>query len=246
MEIPNSEFRIPTYFAFLLDNPSPRIYLISKTDRPVSQFQEFVLITTAVRPTDKRERLVKAAAEVFAAKGYAGTRVADIAERAEVGKGTVYEYFSSKEELLFAVFESVNQHIAARLDTALAEGGSAREQLSRLLEIGVDVVHEQQDLQPVVLDFWAASRGKDFEAHYRESVVASYVFFRKVVSDFIRTGQDRSEFRRDVDVEALATTVVATIDGIGVQHYFDRSVDPGRTIEALGLMLIELLKPEST
>lgn len=203
------------------------------------------MITTAARPTDKRERLVKAAAEVFAAKGYAGTRVADIAERAEVGKGTVYEYFSSKEELLFAVFESVNARIADRLDSTLAEGGLARDQLLRLLAIGADVVHEQMDLQPVVLDFWAASRGKDSEERYRESVVASYVFFRKVVADFIRNGQDRGEFRVDVDVEAFATTVVAAVDGLSVQHYFDRSVDPRRTIDALGLLLIESLMAES-
>ena len=204
------------------------------------------MTTTSATPGNKRERLVEAAAEVFAAKGYSGTRVADIAIRAEVGKGTVYEYFSSKEELLFAVFESINHRIATRLDSALAEGGSARDQLRRLLGIGADVVHEQMDLQPVVLDFWAASRGKDFEEHYRESVVASYVFFRKVIADFIRNGQGRSEFRNDVDVEALATTVVATIDGLSVQHYFDRSVDAGKTIEAFGLMLIESLKTEST
>ena len=204
------------------------------------------MTTTSAPPGNKRHRLVEAAAEVFATKGYAGTRVADIAKRAEVGKGTVYEYFSSKEELLFAVFESINHRIAKRLDSTLAEGGSAQDQLLRLLGIGADVVHQQMDLQPVVLDFWAASRGKDFEEDYRESVVASYVFFRTMVADFIRNGQERAEFRTGVDVEALATTVVATIDGLGVQHYFDRSVDPGRTIEALGLMLIESLKTEST
>ena len=203
------------------------------------------MITTAARPTDKRERLVQAASEIFALKGYAATRVADIAERAEVGKGTVYEYFSSKEELLFAVFESVNARIAVRLDSTLAEGGSARDQLLRLLAIGADVVHEQMDLQPVVLDFWAASRGKDFEEHHRESVVASYVFFRKMVADFIRNGQARGEFRVDVDVEAFATTVVATIDGLSVQHYFDRSVDPKRTVDALGLLLLKSLIAES-
>ncbi len=204
------------------------------------------MVATAVRPTNKRERLVLAAAEVFAAKGYSGTRVADIAVRAEVGKGTVYEYFSSKEELLFAVFESINHRIAARLDSTLAEGGTAREQLLKMLTLGAEVVLEQIDLQPVVLDFWAASRGKDFEGHYRESVVASYAFFRTMISKFIHDGQDRGEFRVDVDVDALATLVVATIDGLGVQHYFDSSIDPAKVTEILGIVLIESLKTEST
>ena len=76
---------------------------------------------------DKRPRLVEAACAVFVEKGYASTRVAEIAERAGVGKGTVYEYFSSKEELLFAVFESINADISSRMNDALAAGGSCEE-----------------------------------------------------------------------------------------------------------------------
>ena len=120
---------------------------------------------------DKRPRLVTAASAVFAEKGYASTRVADIAERAGVGKGTVYEYFSSKEELLFAVFESINEEISTRVSETLSMDGSARKKLLALLRLGAEVVSEQAELQPVILDFWAASRGKDFEEQYHEAVI---------------------------------------------------------------------------
>jgi AcrR family transcriptional regulator len=195
---------------------------------------------------EKRPRLVAAAAAVFAEKGYASTRVADIAVRAEVGKGTVYEYFSSKEELLFAVFESINKDVANRMDVAVAEGGSSWDQLERLLQIGADVAIEQNDLQPVVLDFWAASRGKDFEDKYRDQVVGSYTFFRTMVSDFICNGQLRGEFREDVDTAALATAVVAAVDGLGIQLYFDPTIDPQRVTAALGRLLHETLNTESS
>ncbi len=185
----------------------------------------------------KRPLLVEAAAGVFAEKGYASTRVADIAARAGVGKGTVYEYFASKEELLFAVFESINQDVAARMDAAVAKGGSSGEQLQRLLRIGAEVAAEQHEVQPVVLDFWAASRGKGFEEKYREKVVESYTFFSSMVSEFLRAGQRRGEFRDDVDVEALATMVVAAVDGLGIQLYFDPSIDPYRVTGALGRLL---------
>ena len=115
----------------------------------------------AIKPrSDERLRLVEAACAAFAEKGYASTRVAEIAERAGCGKGTVYEYFSSKEELLFAVFESINADISSRMNDALATGGSPEEQLHNLLRLGAEVISEQVDLQPVILDFWAASRGK--------------------------------------------------------------------------------------
>ena len=203
------------------------------------------MVSTVATRGNKRPRLVEAACSVFAEKGYASTRVADIAERAGVGKGTVYEYFTSKEELLFAVFESINRDISARMDAALAAGGSTEEQLHNLLRLGADVISEQIDLQPVILDFWAASRGKDFEEQHRRAVVASYTFFRNLISNFIRDGQNRGEFTNSVDAEALAITVVATVDGLGIQLFFDRSIDPHRITEAFSRLLYLGLTTES-
>lgn len=193
---------------------------------------------------DKRPRLVRAASEVFAEKGYASTRVADIAERAGIGKGTVYEYFSSKEALLFAVFESINEDVTARMNAVLDDDEPAEAQLHKLLRLGAEVVAEQVDLQPVVLDFWAASRGGGSETSYRESVLASYGLYRALVADFFRRGQRRGEFRADLDIESLATLVVATVDGLGIQLYFDRSVDPRRVTGAFGRLLYEGLRTE--
>jgi AcrR family transcriptional regulator len=190
--------------------------------------------------------LVDAACAVFAEKGYASTRVADIAERAGVGKGTVYEYFSSKEELLFAVFELTNAAISVRMDEALAAGGSTEEQLHNLLRLGAEVISEQIEMQPVILDFWAASRGKEVEETYRRAVVASYTFFRNLIADFIRDGQKRGEFKASVDANSLAAIVVASVDGLGIQLYFDRSLDPHRITEAFGRLLYKSLATETT
>jgi AcrR family transcriptional regulator len=196
--------------------------------------------------SDKRLRLVEAACATFAERGYAATRVAEIAERAGVGKGTVYEYFSSKEELLFAVFESINADISSRMNNALAAGGSTAEQLHSVLRLGAEVISEQVELQPVILDFWAASRGKNIEKTYREAVVASYTFFRNLFSDFIREGQKRGEFKKSVDAEALATLVVSAVDGLGIQLFFDRSIDPHTVIRAFGRLLLDSLTTESS
>jgi AcrR family transcriptional regulator len=203
------------------------------------------VISTENDRGDKRPRLVEAASAVFAEKGYASTRVADIAERAGVGKGTVYEYFSSKEELLFAVFEMTNAEISRRMDATLAGDGSTEEQLHNLLRLGAEVITEQIEMQPVILDFWAASRGKNFEEAYRTAVVSSYTLFRKLVADFIRAGQQQGEFTTTIDADALAATIVATVDGLGIQLYFDRSLDPHRVTEAFGRLLFQSLTTEA-
>jgi hypothetical protein len=97
----------------------------------------------------------------------------------------------------------------------------------------------------VILDFWAASRGKGSEENYRKAVVASYTFFRKLVADFIRDGQKRGEFTTSIDADALAATIVATVDGLGVQLFFDRSLDPHCITEAFGRLLFESLTTET-
>ncbi|MBS3808751.1 MAG: helix-turn-helix transcriptional regulator, partial [Desulfobacterales bacterium] len=51
----------------------------------------------------KGAAIVKAAEHIFARKGFQAATVADIAKKAKVSEATIYEYFSSKEELLFAI-----------------------------------------------------------------------------------------------------------------------------------------------
>ena len=204
------------------------------------------MISKRIDRGSKRKHLVEAAAAVFAEQGFTSTRVADIAEHAGIGKGTVYEYFTSKEELLFAVFEWIDSRVSTRVEAVLAGEISAHEKLLYLLKLGADVVSEQVEMQPVILDFWAASRGNLLEERHREVCASSYRFFRRMITDFVHEGQRSGDFRPDIDAEALAATVVSTFDGLGVQLFFDRSLDPHRITEAFGRLLIEGLTAETS
>lgn len=173
----------------------------------------------------KRLQIVQAAGRVFNEQGFGRTRVADVAVEAGVGKGTVYEYFSSKDELFFAVFESLQQSVTERIEADVERGGAIRQRLTRLFVTGAQVTREQAESQAVIMDFWAASRGQMLEDRFRDWCVQSYAFYRRVVADTLRAGQSRGEVRDEVDVEALAVMIVAAFDGLGVQLYMDRSLD---------------------
>ncbi len=71
-----------------------------------------------VTAADTRERLLRAAAEVFAAHGYDGTRVADIAAAAGVSKGAMYAHYSSKADLLVAALRTHGPRLLADLFAA--------------------------------------------------------------------------------------------------------------------------------
>jgi AcrR family transcriptional regulator len=67
---------------------------------------------------DKRRRILDAALRVFAARGYHGTAVPEVAAAAKVGTGTLYRYFATKEALVNEVYRDAK----ARLRAALIEG----------------------------------------------------------------------------------------------------------------------------
>jgi AcrR family transcriptional regulator len=71
-----------------------------------------------VTAAETRERLLRAAAEVFARRGYDGTRVADIAAAAGVSNGALYAHFGSKAELLVAALRAHGPQLLARLFAA--------------------------------------------------------------------------------------------------------------------------------
>jgi AcrR family transcriptional regulator len=173
----------------------------------------------------KRDALVQAAAAVFAHQGFSGTRMADIADHAGVGKGTVYEYFDSKEELFLAVFEWYNVGIARRIDDRLTAGGSAREQLEAIFEESAAIIGDLRDLTSLNLDFWAACRGSAFEGKFKEALEGLYDDYRGLAAGIIQGGQEMGEFRRDVDPYAVAAAVVGAFDGLGVQAWIDDSLD---------------------
>ncbi|MCU0303054.1 MAG: TetR/AcrR family transcriptional regulator [Thermoanaerobaculales bacterium] len=187
---------------------------------------------------EKRPLILQAATEVFAEQGFAAVTVAEIAERAGIGKGTVYEYFSSKEELLFAVFEWMNEAIFERIRGLLDEGGTARDRLRRLLELGAEFTAEQIDMQAVVLDFWAASRGTRSEERYNRSCLVTFRGYRGVLAEVVRDGQRAGELRAEVDAEAVAIMLLAAMDGLGVQIFFDREIDPRTTVAAFGEVVL--------
>ena len=69
--------------------------------------------------SEKRSRIIDAAIEVFAAKGYRDSRIADIARGAGVADGTIYLYFRNKEDLLLTIFEEKMDLVLKELEANL-------------------------------------------------------------------------------------------------------------------------------
>jgi AcrR family transcriptional regulator len=112
------------------------------------------------KPSQSRSRqtveaIVEAAARVFAARGYHQTNTNDIAERAGVSVGSLYEYFPNKDAILVALVEShirdAHGRIVAALDALLAEPPSLAEIIRRLVREVIELHAERPGLHQVLL-----------------------------------------------------------------------------------------------
>ncbi len=77
--------------------------------------------------TDKREAIMTAALELFVERGFHGTAVPEIADKASVGAGTIYRYFANKEALVNALYRDEKQKFAARVLENFPKSTTARE-----------------------------------------------------------------------------------------------------------------------
>ena len=85
---------------------------------------------------DKREAILDAALDLFAQRGFHGTAVPAVAERARVGAGTIYRYFASKEALVNAVYQ---RHKSAVADSIIGNFPFESKYASRVLFAGVSI-----------------------------------------------------------------------------------------------------------
>jgi AcrR family transcriptional regulator len=101
------------------------------------------------RVGNKRERIIAAAAKLD--KGYHDTTTAEIAESAGVAAGTIYIYFSSKEELLVAVFEEFLGKHMQRLREGVERETTPKAKMDRLLTLGLELMQDNPDSARIFL-----------------------------------------------------------------------------------------------
>jgi len=150
-----------------------------------------------VTAEETRARLLRAAADVFAQRGYDGTRVADIAAAADVSSGALYAHFGSKAELLVAALRTHGRQLLA---DALAAGPD-QPVTDLLLLIGRGLPRRRDARGYLIVEaLVAARRGEDVARPMRD-----YVGERgDLLAELVRTGQAGGELDPSLSPGALA------------------------------------------
>jgi AcrR family transcriptional regulator len=170
----------------------------------------------------RREQILAAAVKVFARKGFAASRIEDVAAEAGIGKGVIYLYFDSRDELLLSVLSSY----AAQTKSMLASlgSGSPLERLERLVHLVINSAAAQPDHARVLLDLWAMTPSiDDWADGPLRDMTSVYREYRSSVVDLLREATERGEIRPGVG-DHHATVIVGAIEGCLLQWLIDSSI----------------------
>jgi AcrR family transcriptional regulator len=170
----------------------------------------------------RREQMLRAALEVIADRGYADTRIADVAERIGISPALVIYYFKTKDQLLTEAIRYLEniwfadgQRRMSALPTAVA----------RIEEIVAMSCLPEADAEPhsswtLWLDFWALAARNAEVAGLRQKDDERW---RDLVGSLVRSGQEAGEFRA-VDPDDFATLLCSLLDGLAIQIGLDDPV----------------------
>ncbi len=150
----------------------------------------------------RRAQLMEAAVEIFAQKGYANTRMDEIAKRVGIGKSTVYEYFSSKEELFTACGEIMMEDMVDSVTKIFATPTSLRERIR---------AYELYSLRHMVRfhgNFFQIMGSPEVLVIVKRCIEQHIHSMYEVILQMLQKGQQEGEIVPDCNLEALSNLLI--------------------------------------
>ncbi|HET8796398.1 MAG TPA: TetR/AcrR family transcriptional regulator [Thermoanaerobaculia bacterium] len=157
--------------------------------------------------TSKRERILRAAVDVFAEHGYFNAKVAQIAKAAGVADGTIYLYFDGKEDLLITIFREHTRNYLRSLEQHLANINRAEERLRVAVRHHLETLGRDRAL--AVVSQVELRHSLKFMSLFSQEEVKDYL---NVIRKIVEQGQTEGTFRRNVHPQLVAKAVFGVLD----------------------------------
>jgi AcrR family transcriptional regulator len=177
------------------------------------------------RPEDRASEIARAALDLFVTRGFAATKLEDVAKAASVSKGLPYLYFKNKEELFKAVITEAVGGPLANASEVIDRFEGTSEELLRVLVAGFRAFEESPAGGVVKLILAEAGNFPDVARFY---CTHFDVRGRDLFARTLRRGVERGEFRPLADLETTAILVVQPLAMFSVWKRSLAPFDPGK------------------
>lgn len=159
----------------------------------------------------KKQKILEAAYKLFVQNGYHNTKIIDIAVEAGIGKGTVYEYFDSKENLLLDIVSSGIEEHFVDCERVLEIEGTQTEKLLELVMVGTRYSKKNAErMITIMMMVFDTNDGmpKAFISKAHDIWKQEYTIMNQIIAKGIETG----EFRK-LNIDMVTVAIMGTIEG---------------------------------
>ena len=160
-----------------------------------------------------RDRIVLAAAGLFARKGYSATSIADIAREVEVTKGALYHHFAGKEAIFFAVVDRIRKTWRSVVAREVVSSRDAVERLEILLDRQALFLQTDETFCLVLNGLMSEMDGVN--ADFLGVLQDVYSELAKFIEQIIVHGQQAGQIRKDLEPGLTALSLVGMLRGTG-------------------------------
>ena len=177
---------------------------------------------------ERKKQILDAAMIVFSRKGFHQARMDDIVKQSGLSKGTIYWYFSSKDEIITTILGDLFEHEFANLGEIQNEEGSASERLLKFMQLSLTDPIPMLKYMPLTYEFYAFALREETVRNTLKKYFRSYV---ELLIPIIQQGIDSGEFRAIKAGEA-AIAAGAIFEGTILLWVYDpETVDLDRSME---------------
>jgi AcrR family transcriptional regulator len=155
---------------------------------------------------------------LFAEKGFNGTSVRDIAEKARVNLAMISYYFGSKDKLLESLFDYRGEHVKLKLESMVEDKTlGSFEKLDLLIDHYIEKIMNQQCFSRIML----REQVVNHTGITAELITQMKKRNQQIISKLIHQGQKKGEFKRSIDIPLMMATLVGTAGHIiATQPYY--------------------------
>ena len=193
------------------------------TDTSVNKKRE--TMPKVVDKEAKKNEIVQAAIRVFAKKGVANTKMADIARAVGIGKGTIYEYFKNKNEIFTESFNHYMEMVDTVMGKQLFKVTDPVQKLKALIIGWTEIMSDfGYDYIEVMLEFWAEGIRRNHDGGMGLSDMNKlYADYRTVVKAILDEGIRLGKFKK-MNTTLTASILIGALDGLMLQWILDKSL----------------------
>jgi len=140
----------------------------------------------------RKNQIIEAATAVFAQLGFNNARMDDIAEKAELSKGSLYWYFESKDEIIIAILDTMVSRQIAMMSDSIDSYLSAKEQILAFTDLVIEDLDRMKPLMPILFEFWALLTRRKI---VQKAINRYYYSYMDAIIPIIQGGVNSGEFR---------------------------------------------------